>query len=172
MKLLLHDLEPEVFERISQSLPKDIEVISKGDKRIQKCIGCFKCWTKTPGMCVIQDGFGNIGGMVGRSDEYIIISRIVYGSYSPFVKNVLDRNINYVMPFFEKRNGEMHHSARYQNQIRFTVIGYGDDLTEGEKTTFKNLVRANGINFNVKDERCLILAKPEEIMSVTKEVWA
>ena len=28
---------------------------------------------------------------------------VVYGGFSPFVKNVLDRNIGYILPFFELR---------------------------------------------------------------------
>lgn len=148
MKVLLHDLDPEIFAKLCPNLSENICVISQKEP-IKKCIGCFGCWLKTPGECIIQDGYGSLGKKMGESTDYIIISRVIYGGLSPFVKNVLDRNINYILPYFEVRNKEMHHKPRYSKQIRFTVIGYGEDITKGEAKTFTNLINAIGVNLNV-----------------------
>ena len=48
MKLIIHDLSNEDFSSISKNIRGDNIVISKG-KGINRCIGCFGCWIKTPG---------------------------------------------------------------------------------------------------------------------------
>lgn len=29
-----------------------VEVVNLHEKKIRNCIGCFTCWTKTPGQCI------------------------------------------------------------------------------------------------------------------------
>ena len=147
MKVIIHDLSQSDFLNLYPNINSEITIISF-ENEIQKCIGCFGCWLKTPGSCVIQDGYGNIGRLLGESEELIIISRVCYGGFSPFVKNVLDRNIAYILPFFTIRNNQTHHKSRYKNRLKLSVIAYGTDITTKEKDTFSKLVIANGINFN------------------------
>lgn len=171
MRLLIHDLDQETYCALFPEKPKDLWVISQGEKPIQKCVGCFQCWTKKPGACVICDGYGDLGKLMGNCDTCIIISRVQYGSYSPVVKNLLDRNIGFLLPFFEIRNDEMHHVPRYKKQISLKVVGYGEDITEKEESVFRSLVKANGVNFNVRDELVYLVSSAEEIKGL-KEVWA
>ena len=111
------------------------------------CIGCFGCWLKTPGKCIIKDGFEDMGKRLSQVNEFILISKATFGSYSSAVKNVLDRSISYVLPFFEIRNGEMHHGERYHNALTISALFYGP-MTEQEKRTAQNRVRANAVNLN------------------------
>lgn len=108
MKLFIHDLKSEDFKEIFPNISNDTIVISdNGD--IHHCIGCFGCWVKTPGVCVIGDKYGNMGEYLSKAEEIIIISKCCYGGFSPFVKCILDRSISYVHPYFVIKNGEMHH---------------------------------------------------------------
>lgn len=165
MKLLIHDMEKNQFETIFPNLNEDITVISNNNS-IRSCIGCFGCWIKTPGECVIQDDFKNMGEMTASCDEVIIISKCYYGSYSPFIKNVLDRSISYVLPFFVIRNGEIHHKSRYKNKIDFKVYFYSEDISEEEKEVAKELVIANGINLNTHSPSTLFVKEPLELRGV------
>lgn len=151
MKLLIHDLDEMKFKRLFPDLPDSIRVVSN-DGTIKKCVGCFGCWVKTPGTCVIRDNYGDMGEWLAKSDEVIIISKCFYGGYSPFVKNVLDRSISYIHPYFATRNNEMHHKKRYNHTFETSVWFYGDDITDDEKATADKLVIANSINMisNIK----------------------
>lgn len=145
MRLIIHDLKSEEFEKLFPNGLEDTSVISD-DGSIHNCIGCFGCWLKTPGACVIRDKYGDMGEYLSKCDEVIIISECVYGGFSPFVKNVLDRSISYILPFFKINNGEMHHQRRYDNKVDMKVWFYGNKITGREKETAKGIVKANCIN--------------------------
>ena len=149
MKLIIHDLKEKAFQELFPELLGDIKVIAD-DTTIKPCIGCFGCWVKTPGMCIIKDGYSHMGEYLSRSDEVILISRCTYGGFSPFVKNVLDRSISYIHPYFEIRNGEMHHKHRYDHHFNLKVWFYGQDISDLEKKTAEGIVKSNSINMNCK----------------------
>lgn len=149
MKLIIHDLNKEQAEKLGiYSLNEEeyMVVDSTGSKNTY-CIGCFGCWLKTPGRCIIKDNFQTMGERLAASDEILIISKATFGSYSSAVKNVLDRSIAYVLPYFSIRNGEMHHGERYHKNLKVSAAFYGD-MTEVEKKTSLNLVMANAVNLN------------------------
>lgn len=147
MRLLVHDLESSDFQKLFPSLLDEDMVISKGEP-IHHCIGCFGCWIKTPAACVIRDKYGDMGELLSKCKELVILSECCYGGFSPFIKNVLDRSISYIHPDFIIKAGEMHHRRRYKNHIDLKVCFYGENLTEKEKETAQKLVKANSINLH------------------------
>lgn len=169
MRLLIHDLTKEQFDLQFPEMIKemktsaaDMEIIAD-DETINKCMGCFGCWVKTPGVCVIKDKYQNMGELLSKSEEVIIISKGFYGGFSPFVKNVMDRSISYVLPYFETRNGEMHHKSRYEHQLVMKVWLYGENITEEENQTSKALIKANAINLACKFSEVKIVGDFKEI---------
>lgn len=149
MRLLIHDLSKEAFNGAFPAKIDGMKIVSD-DGSIHQCIGCFGCWIKTPGTCVIKDKYQDMGEMFSKSDEIIIISKCFYGGYSPSVKNILDRSVSHSHPYFETRNGEMHHKRRYDHEIMLKVWFYGDDITSNERQTAEKLVKANSINLACK----------------------
>lgn len=146
MNIVIHDLDCQQFNSIFTDIPKDTQIISNGI--IKNCIGCFGCWIKTPGKCVISDGYENLGEIFSKADQVIVISRCTYGCYSPFIKNVLDRAISYLLPSFEIINNETRHKPRYEKTFNYSVYFYGNDITDDEKKTAERLVEANSIGFH------------------------
>jgi len=140
-RIIIHDLKPE---ELDIDLGENDVVISKGSP-IGQCIGCFGCWIKTPSSCVIKDEYQKLGSMFCHVDEIICVSKCTYGGFSPFVKNVLDRCIGHLLPFFSLRNNEVHHTPRTDNHPRLTVHFYGD-ISEDERQTAQKLIPANAIN--------------------------
>lgn len=138
-------------------------VVPDDARKIRHCIGCFGCWVKTPGKCVIQDGYENMGELLGHCSELAVISECVYGGFSPFVKNVLDRSIPYISPYFVIRNGEMHHKQRYDNMLRISVHFYGMDISGNEKNTALNIVAANAVNLSATVKEVVFHCSADEI---------
>jgi multimeric flavodoxin WrbA len=148
MNILITDADNLEDKIVSPNGLADFTVISDNG-RIRPCVCCFSCWVKTPGECVIKDGYENMGTLLAKCSRLFVLSECFYGSYGPFVHNVMDRSIPYLTPYFKTINGETHHLNRYDNEIEFTVFFYGD-ITEREKKTAEKLVKANGVNIFVK----------------------
>lgn len=142
MKLVITDIKNPTLK-----ISGDHQIISP-QSDIKPCIGCFSCWTKTPGKCVIRDGYDSTGITMGKCDELIIVSECRYGSVSSFVKNVQDRAISYIHPCFVIKKGEMHHKRRYFNTLKVSAYFYGNDITEEEKENARNLMQSNVDNYN------------------------
>lgn len=140
-RIIIHDLRPD---ELDMQLGENDIVISK-ESPIGQCIGCFGCWIKTPSVCVIKDEYQKLGQMFCHANEMVCVSKCTYGGFSPFVKNVLERSIGCLLPFFSIRNGEVHHTPRTDNRPKLTVHFYGDS-TEDERQTARELIPANAIN--------------------------
>ena len=140
MNLLIHDLENEELNRIFPDL-NNWEVISDNGT-IRPCVGCFGCWNKDPGHCVVRDGYDDMGSLIHHAEEVTVISRYTYGGFSSFVKNVFDRSLAYVLPHFEIIDDETHHCKRYEEDKPFTFIFYGHELSNEEKKCAERYVKA------------------------------
>ncbi len=167
MKILIHDLKNEDLPDVIKS-SQDVKIISDNGK-IKRCTGCFGCWIKTPGQCILEDEYQRMGELLGKAEEVILISRCSFGSYSSFVKNVMDRSISYMLPGFTIREHEMHHKARYHNHIKLRVYFYGEEITQAEKNTAEDLVRANALNFQGIVEE--ILFYPDKYKCLENVKW-
>ena len=153
MNLLIHDLDEKEWEQIAQDY-RGWEVIAPS-KEIKPCVGCFGCWLKTPGECVIKDGYNRMGALIHQADELVVMSKYTYGGFSSFVKNVFDRSIGWVLPYFTIVDNEMHHKKRYPEDKKITVIFRGKDLTKEDQADAKRYVEAVCRNFYgvIKDIR-------------------
>ena len=126
----------------------EVEEILLKEKKIADCLGCFKCWVKTPGICIINDYGREAAAKLIHSDLLIYLSPVVFGSYSYQLKKALDRMIPLISPFFTKVEGEIHHKKRYPNYPSLLGIGVIEEANQSQSKIFKELVKRNGINFH------------------------
>ena len=141
MKVIMHDLGDQYDDLIGSKCDRVINA----DGKYAPCQGCFGCWTKHPAECQMKDKLHQVCRLVGSSDEFVIVTKNLYGEYSADVKNVLDRSIGTSTPFSTYRGKQMHHTLRYGKKDLWKVIVYGD-ITEEEKETFRLRTERNAIN--------------------------
>ena len=169
MKLILTD------RAINIDLANDpsIQYIDLSTRKISNCIGCFGCWTKTPGRCVLRDDAVQIYPIIARSDTVLYISRIRYGGYDTLMKNMLERAIPIQQAFIRILHGETHHVQREVVPKKATILAYGD-ATDREKTIFRQLVSRNALNMNFATYQVLFVDESFLETAVQNEVkkWA
>ena len=165
MNLIIHDLKSEQWDEVKHEY--DGWNVVADDGSIRPCIGCFGCWNKDPGQCVVHDGLDNMGALIHEAEEVVVISRYTYGGFSSFVKNVFDRSLSYVLPQFEVIDGETHHQKRYPEDKPFTFIFYGYGLGEREQNLAARYVKAvcTNIRGHVKDLIFREWGEPEEAVA-------
>lgn len=145
MRTIIHDLNEEELKDLEFS---DDDFIVDSRWCLKSCVGCFSCWTKHPKYCVMNDDYSNIVDNISKSKELVIISKSRYGCYSYSVKRVLERCIGFVLPYFEMREGMIHHKSRFNDNLKLCTYFYGTQ-DENDKKCVHNLVKANAINLNV-----------------------
>lgn len=116
------------------------------DKEIAPCLGCFGCWVKIPGICVVDDDGREVVRMAVQSDLMVFLTPVTFGGYSSILKKALDRIIPIVSPFFVTVGGEIHHRPRYTRYPSIIGVGILPQPDEESERIFKTLVSRNAIN--------------------------
>jgi multimeric flavodoxin WrbA len=109
-------------------------------------MGCFGCWVKTPGICVIDDDGREIAKKAAQGDLLVYLTPVTFGGYSSELKKTLDRIIPVLLPYFTLINGEIHHQMRYTKRQRLAVIGVQASPDHESAQIFKTLVDRNALN--------------------------
>lgn len=166
------NLRYEIISYLKKELTnvEDLKLIDLNEYNLKNCIGCFGCWVKTPGLCVIKDKNEEINSAFINSDFVIYVGRITYGSYSVTLKRSLDRLIPNISPFFKIINNEVHHKPRYKKYPQLIHVGYCTNITREEKDTFKDLVKANTVNLQKDKSSIFIVENIEDINNSLKYI--
>lgn len=115
---------------------------------VATCVGCFGCWVRTPGLCIIDDAAREISRAMAQSDLIVYLTPVTFGGYSSELKKVLDRNICHILPFFTRIDGEVHHKPRYTRYPRLIGVGTLDEADAECECIFTTLVERNAINMH------------------------
>ncbi|MCK5145817.1 flavodoxin family protein [bacterium] len=100
----------------------EIVCMHLSDVKVNTCRGCWSCWVKTPGRCVINDEMGTILHELIQADFLIMASPMLMGFPSSMMKKVMDRMVPIVKPYIEIEGGECHHIARYKNVPKIGLV--------------------------------------------------
>lgn len=160
MKVIIHDLREGEALFLGKS-DKD-SVVIHANNQYAPCCGCFKCWLKNAGFCIMKDSLQHIGALIGQSDPLIIVSQCCYGGYSSPVKAILDRAIGGSLPFFTWRGGQTHHISRYPHRKLLRVYFYGE-CTKFEEEIAKEVVERNRLNLDYEEADVVFFKNIEQI---------
>lgn len=165
MTLIVSDRHLEVPE-IQRAA---IELIDLSKLKITNCVGCFGCWTKTPGKCVIRDDAVQVYPRIAASDRLMYVSRVRYGSYDTIMKTMLERAIPTQQAFIRLHHGETHHFQRDVVPKEAIIVGYGD-LSAEEQDIFRQLIARNANNMNFTQYRVVFAQEQDLEQTVRNEV--
>ena len=164
MKLILSDMPLNISIE-----NKEIKYIDLSSLKITNCVGCFGCWTKTPGKCVIRDDGTKVYPYIAKSNTIIYVSHVKYGCYDTVMKTMLERAIPIQQAFIRIHNGETHHVQRDVAPKKATIIAYGS-LSKEEKVIFKELVSRNAHNMNFESYNIIFASEENLQKTVQNEV--
>jgi multimeric flavodoxin WrbA len=128
----------------------EIENVQLCDTKIGNCAGDFFCWIRNPGLCNVNDANRLIARSIANCQLMVYLTPITFGGYSSTLKKMVDHQIQNVLPFFEKVNGETHHSRRYPDYPDFLAIGWMDHFDAQSEAVFRHLTYRNAINLHAK----------------------
>jgi multimeric flavodoxin WrbA/putative sterol carrier protein len=99
------------------------EKVNISEERIEPCLGCFSCWEKTPGKCVIADDMETLLRKY-REAQLVIWSFPLYCFGMPSkIKAFMDRLLPLNLPFInDTADGKPEHPARYDLEAQRHVL--------------------------------------------------
>ncbi|MBN2402129.1 MAG: flavodoxin family protein [Spirochaetes bacterium] len=147
------DLFRNLFEKIIvyfDSKGIETKTISIGRNDLAFCMGCFGCWVKKPGECVMNDMMSQINRNFINSDVVVYLSPVIFGQFSANIKNAIDRWLPNILPFFIKRpDDSTMHPSRYKQYPYVIVVGYGEDISDEDAQLFIDITKKHRNNTEV-----------------------
>ncbi len=90
------------------------ETIYLKNCKINHCMGCFSCWTKTPGVCIHHDDMAKLLEKVLESEIIVYATPLYHFSVTGFMKDFLDRfSMPLLTPDILYKDGRYYHEERY-----------------------------------------------------------
>jgi multimeric flavodoxin WrbA len=112
------------LEGISSHKKVNADIIDISKAEISHCRGCFACWRKTPGECVIKDDMQDLIPKYLDADLVIWSFPLYYFGMPSKPKAFLDRLLPTILPSIElSESGSCRHPSRYEmSGKRFVLI--------------------------------------------------
>ena len=110
-----------------QEAGAEVEVINLRKKKINFCIGCFTCWTKTPGVCVHQDDMTKeIYPKWLAADLAVYATPLYHFTVNANMKAFIERTLPGIEPFLVERDGKTSHPLREKlpSAVMLSVAGF------------------------------------------------
>ncbi len=114
---LLEKENSELIETIQNYYDEPLNAIAFRGHSINKCIGCWNCWVKTPGRCVMRGHMADSYFNYVNSATVILLMDTAQGFVNHRAKAFIDRTIPHYHPYIEIVDGECHHVARYERYL-------------------------------------------------------
>ena len=113
----------EEFSKGAEEAGAEVENVLLVKKEIKHCLGCFDCWVKTPGKCVIKDDMEELLSKFMSSDVVVFATPVYVDNVTGIMKNFMDRLIPILDAHFEKdEGGECRHLWRFEKYPKIVVI--------------------------------------------------
>jgi len=105
----------------------EVEVVNLREKKIKYCIGCFTCWTKTPGNCIHKDDMTKeLFPKWLKSDLVVYATPLYHYTVNAEMKAFIERTLPVLEPFFEQRDNRTVHPLRQTppDAVVLSVAGF------------------------------------------------
>lgn len=125
----------------------EVEVVNVYDKRIniEPCRGCFTCWTKTNGVCVINDDANELLKKIDNVYLTVYAFPLYISSIPAKLKALFDRRFIFLQPFFIPYHNLTRHPLRNKKErymVLFSVCGFSEiEHFKPLLETFKGIAR-------------------------------
>ena len=121
----------------------DVEVVNLREKKINNCIGCFTCWTKTPGKCIHKDDMTDeLYPKWLKADIVVYATPLYHFTMNATMKAFIERTLPVAEPFFREHGGRTYHPLRYRHpKVCFlSVAGFPEPEVFNQLSAWVNFV--------------------------------
>ena len=124
-----------------EGMGETAEIVDTMKIDVKPCLGCFACWSRTPGKCVQQDDMEKVLKRITQADLVIWSTPLYTYSVPANCKAVLDRLLPLTqMAQLVDENGKTYHPTRERHETKSMLIsgcGFPDRKNNFEALEFQ-----------------------------------
>ena len=117
-----YKLSQAFVEGLSNQSQTEYEELLVKDMDIKTCLGCFACWNKTPGVCVVKDEMKSVLEKMLWADVVIWSFGLYYFNVPGKMKLLIDRQLPLALPFMVSDSESGSHPTRYDMSGKRHVV--------------------------------------------------
>jgi multimeric flavodoxin WrbA/putative sterol carrier protein len=110
------------FLKGARSQGAETETIYLKEKDIHSCVGCYTCWTKTPGECVFKDDMPELLKKVRGCDVIVYATPLYNYNVTSLLKAFQERLLPRLDPHLIKTGDTYRHPQRYEVNRKMIVL--------------------------------------------------
>jgi len=125
-----------------------VDVVNLRDKKIKYCSGCFSCWTKSPGKCILQDDMTKeLFPQWLASDLVVYATPLFHYTVNAQMKTFIERTLPFVLPFLEKREDRTSHPVRQEppKAVVLSVAGFPEGRVFDQLSNYIRFLYGKGL---------------------------
>ncbi len=126
-----------------QETGAEVEVVNLREKKIKYCIGCFTCWTKTPGKCIHKDDMTKeLFPKWLNSDLVVYATPLYHYTVNAEMKAFIERTLPVLEPFFEQHDNRTVHPLRQTppDAVVLSVAGFSEMSVFDQLSSYVNFL--------------------------------
>ncbi len=114
----------------------------------------------------------SIAEVIGNCCQLVLISRCVYGGFSPFIQKVLECCRDRFGPFLEMRYGQTHYEVQNENKNIFGLVCcfYGDNITPDEEQSARIQSVSDGISLQARGVKIVFYDTTDKLKQINRLV--
>lgn len=126
----------------------EVDVVQLRRKKISPCIGCFTCWTKTPGVCLHKDDMTqDLYPRWLEADLVVYASPLYHFTVNAVMKAFIERTLPILQPFFEEHKAATSHPLRRKppEAVMLSVAGFPEDTVFNLLSSWARFIFQKGL---------------------------
>jgi len=126
----------------------EVETFHLREKKVRNCLGCFSCWSKTPGVCIQKDDMTHeLFPRFIASDLVVLATPLYHYTMNGAMKTFVERTLPVIEPFIHRKNGRTFHPLRFKHPgvIVLSVAGFPEDSVFDQLSAYVNFLYGPGL---------------------------
>ena len=136
-----------------QAAGAETELVHLAKLNIKHCLGCYNCWTKTPGQCIQKDDMAGLLPKMNEADLIVYGTPLYVFNVTGLMKDFLDRSIPRLEPWLitsgsGEITGHPTRSGKHGRMFLVSACGFPEfEHFDPLVATFKQMARVGGSEY-------------------------
>ena len=141
------------IEAVRKTIGEPLDVVSFDERSINACMGCWDCWLRTPGRCVMNDPMSRSYPAYMSSNRIVLLMDTAQGFISHRSKAFMDRTIPHYHAYIAIVDGECRHAARYSRYPDLVFVFDKRGLSDREDELIEAYLARSAAHYRSKAYR-------------------